>query len=446
MRLPAPLSIAGAATAYFLLARPRQLRWGATDEEANGLLVGDDLISHPDLTATRGITVHASPGRVWPWIAQLGQGRGGFYSYDFLENIVGCDIHSADRVVPEWQQVEVGDEVKIHPEVALTVAVLDPGRSLVLHGGIPMGNTPSPFDHTWAFVLTEGDGAGTTRLLARERYAYIRSWASLIVEPTVVVSFVMSQKMLRGIRDRAEAAVDQAPGSVGDRAARRSRRCCPGWLINEGDDEMPTTPLSRGDRARVDLYWLPLGAGDASHCVRWNGRLFEWLMARSEHREVRDLYHSALCVHLGTDRFVVEMAPAWDSKQADRGVVSDGSVGLPWLGHSRFFRYEVRRSRNGKIPDVSEAVASPQRLSSDVGRAQRLLDLVPAFPTVTWGRDEFRTGDMWNSNSLVAWLLARSGHETSLLEPPHGGRAPGWMAGLVVAARQAEASRGVATL
>ena len=125
--------------------------------------------------------------------------------------------------------------------------------------------------------------------------------------------------------------------------------------------------------------------------------------------------------------------------------MSEGSVGLPWLGHSRFFRYEVRRSR-GKIPDVSEAVASPQRLSSDVGRAQRLLDLVPAFPTVTWGRDEFRTGDMWNSNSLVAWLLARSGHETSLLEPPHGGRAPGWMAGLVVAARQAEASRGVATL
>ena len=170
-RSGAGVSIAGAATAYFLLARPRQLRWGATDEEANGLLVGDDLISRPDLTATRGITVHASPGRVWPWIAQLGQGRGGFYSYDFLENIVGCDIHSADRVVPEWQQVEVGDEVKIHPEVALTVAVLDPGRSLVLHGGIPMGDTPSPFDHTWAFVLTEGDGGGLdTNIEVRDLY------------------------------------------------------------------------------------------------------------------------------------------------------------------------------------------------------------------------------------------------------------------------------------
>ncbi len=203
-------TIAVAAVAYVLLARPRQLRWGATDEEANGFLVGDDLIENSDLTATRGITVRASPDQVWPWIAQLGQGRGGFYSYDFLENVVGCDIHSADRVVPEWQHVGIGDEVKIHPEVALTVDVLDPGRSLVLRGGIPMGATPSPFDHTWAFVLKEGDG-GTTRLLARERYAYLRSWASLIVEPTVVASFVMSQKMLRGVRDRAEAAVDPAP-------------------------------------------------------------------------------------------------------------------------------------------------------------------------------------------------------------------------------------------
>jgi hypothetical protein len=169
-------------------------------------------------------------------------------------------------------------------------------------------------------------------------------------------------------------------------------------------------------------------------------------MARFEHREVRDLYHSALVVHLGTDRFVIEMAPAWDGQQADRGVVCDGSVGLPWLGHSRFFRYEVRRCRNGRIPDVSEAVASPQRLSSDVGRAQRVLDLAPAFPTVTWGRDEFHTGDMWNSNSLIAWLLARSDHETNLIEPPHLGRAPGWMAGLVVAARQADAPRKVAKL
>jgi hypothetical protein len=201
------------------------------------------------------------------------------------------------------------------------------------------------------------------------------------------------------------------------------------------------TPLGVGDGASVDLYWLPLGAGDASRCVRWNGRIYEALAARHQRRHACDLYHSALEVHLGRDHFVIEMAPVWGNKHADRGVVSDGSVGVPWLGHSRFFRYEVRRWRNGSIPDVAQAVASPQRLSSDLVRAQRVLDLVPAFPTVTWGRDELRTGDMWNSNSLVAWLLARSGHETAPIEPPLHGRAPGWVAGLVVAARQEDAPR-----
>jgi hypothetical protein len=195
-------------------------------------------------------------------------------------------------------------------------------------------------------------------------------------------------------------------------------------------------PLGGSDRASVDLYWLPLGAGDASRCVRWNGRIYEALAARHEHREARDLYHSALGVNLGSDRFVIEMAPVWGKKNVDRGVVSEGSVGLPGLGHSRFFRYEIRRWRNGTIPDVSEAIASPQRLSSDVVRAQRVLALVPAFPTVTWGRDELGTGDMWNSNSLIAWLLASSGHKTDLVKLPAAGRAPGWVAGLVVAARQ----------
>jgi len=205
-------------------------------------------------------------------------------------------------------------------------------------------------------------------------------------------------------------------------------------------DGMSPTPVKRGDRARIDLYWLPLGAGDTTHCVRWNGRAFEALVARHEHRAARDLYHSALEVHLDADRFVIEMTPAWGNKQSDRGVVSGGPVGLPWLGHSRLFRYEVRRWRGGSIPDVSEAVGSPRSLSEDVVRARRVLELVPAFPAVTWGRDELRTGDMWNSNSLIAWLLARSGHEMDLVEPPPLGRAPGWKAGLVVAAREAGTS------
>jgi hypothetical protein len=199
-------AIGGAVAAYILLARQRQLGWGATDRETEASLLGDDLITYADLSATRAITIRASADKVWPWIEQLGQGRGGFYSYDFLENLLGCDIHSADRIVPEWQNVAVGDEVRLAPELALAVALLDRGRSLVLRGGIPMGNVAPPYDFTWEFALRAEPGE-TTRLLVRERYAYKRPWARLVVEPTEVVSFVMSQKMLRGIRDRAERSL-----------------------------------------------------------------------------------------------------------------------------------------------------------------------------------------------------------------------------------------------
>ena len=201
-------AIGGAKAARILLARPRYLRWGATDQECDEALPGDDLILPADLAATRAITVRASIVQVWPWIAQLGQGRGGFYSYDFLENLVGCDIQSADRVVPEWQDIEVGGEVKLHREVPLQIAAVEPGRSLVLCGGVPMGSSPPPYDFTWAFALREQPD-NTTRLLVRERYGYTRWWAPLLVEPVEAVSFVMSQKMLRGIRDRAERTADR---------------------------------------------------------------------------------------------------------------------------------------------------------------------------------------------------------------------------------------------
>ena len=193
----------GAAAAYLLAVRPWQLRWGATDQESDGSLPGDALIANPDLTATRAITVGTSAEQVWPWIAQLGQGRGGFYSYDTLENLVGCHIHNADQIVPQWQTITIGDQVKLHPEVGLDVAVVEQGRALVLRGGVPMGTVPPPYDCTWAFVLQEQPD-GTTRLLVRERYAYTQRWAPLLVEPVAVVAFVMTQRMLRGIRDRAE--------------------------------------------------------------------------------------------------------------------------------------------------------------------------------------------------------------------------------------------------
>ena len=198
----ATLGVAGLAV-YRLALRSRQLRWGATDDEVAAALPGDDLLGGADLTATRAITVDRRPDDVWPWIAQLGQGRGGLYSYDFLENPVGCDMHSADRVVAEWQDVAVGGKLRLHPEVALDVVVVDPGQALVVRGGVPMGDTPPPYDFTWAFVVRERPD-GTTRLLVRERYLYTRWWSGLLVEPVEIVSFVMSQKMLRGIRQRAE--------------------------------------------------------------------------------------------------------------------------------------------------------------------------------------------------------------------------------------------------
>jgi len=183
--------------------------------------------------------------------------------------------------------------------------------------------------------------------------------------------------------------------------------------------------------ASVLLYWLPLGAGGRS--VRLNGRLFEAVAARHERRPVRDLYHSALQVHLDDDRFVIEMTPAWGSGAGDRGVVRQGPVGSRWLGRFAAFRYEIRRWRAGVIPDIGQAVASPCRVGHDAVRARRLLALVPQVPALTWGRDEMHTGEMWNSNSLTAWLLARSGHETDSLIAPAHGRAPGWQAGLTVA-------------
>jgi hypothetical protein len=185
----------------------------------------------------------------------------------------------------------------------------------------------------------------------------------------------------------------------------------------------------------VTLYWLPLGAG--GHCIRRNGRLFEALMARREHRAVNDLYHSALEVRLGADRFVIEMTPVCGGATTDRGVVRNGPVGSRLLARSALFRYEVRRWRDGSIPDVREAVDSPRAVSVDAARAAEVLRLAPLVPALTWGRDECRTGEMWNSNSLTAWLLARSDHPMDAIGPPAGGRAPGWHAGLVLAAREA---------
>ena len=167
--------------------------------------------------------------------------------------------------------------------------------------------------------------------------------------------------------------------------------------------------------------------------MKYNGRVFEAITARVQRRPALDLYHAALAVTHHGDRWVIEMAPAWGADGAARGAVVEGPVGARWAGRSRMFRYEIRRWRNGVIPDIAEAVNSPQRLTADATAARMLLDSVPEVPARTWGRDELGAGDMWNSNSVVAWLLVRSGIDANAAQLPAGGRAPGWDAGLIAA-------------
>ncbi|HSN06834.1 MAG TPA: hypothetical protein VLV82_05755 [Candidatus Angelobacter sp.] len=187
-------------------------------------------------------------------------------------------------------------------------------------------------------------------------------------------------------------------------------------------------------RSGVDLLWIPLGAGSSFPVVHWNGRLYEALKARRDHRAPLDLYHAALEVGVADSRFVVEMTPAWGASHTEHGAVTSGPVGLRLLGRSRLFRYEVHCWRDGVIPDRSFAVGGPRTVTRDESVARRILDLAPSFPTGRWGRDDFGTGDMWNSNSLIAWLLVRAGVHADAIAPPAHGRAPGWEAGIAVAA------------
>ena len=195
-------------------------------------------------------------------------------------------------------------------------------------------------------------------------------------------------------------------------------------------------------RTGIDLYWLPLGAG--GWFVRLNGRVWEAVHALLARRRPLDLYHAALEVRLPEGRFVVESSwPIPDTDGRSRGAVVEGPVASRRLARLRAFRYEVRRWRDGVIGDAAEAVSSPLPLGDDPLQSRRLLDLVAALPTPTWGRDELTTGEMWSSNSVVSWLLTRSGLPTDAIHPPPGGRVPGWHAGIITARRQQPRGEGL---
>ncbi len=193
----------------YLLLRPRMLHWGATADEAASGLAGDELISQPVLATTRAIDIRAGPEKVWPWLAQMGQGRAGFYSYDWLENLAGMDIHNVPRIVPELQHLQPGDLIPFWRGAGVNVATVEPPALLVLAGTFnkPAGHTavPETPGGTWVFALNPGEDRAT-RLLVRSRVARFEpAWMSSIMmfllEP---MHFVMERKMMLRIKELAE--------------------------------------------------------------------------------------------------------------------------------------------------------------------------------------------------------------------------------------------------
>jgi len=206
-------AVAGTAIlAYRKVFRPWHERWGATEDEVVAALPGDGFTVEPAAQVTRAITIDVPPRDVWPWVVQIGADRGGFYSYDRLENLFGLGIHSSDEIVPEWQRRSVGDLVygdrsgkggwflmEVDPEEALVL------KTANLEAGRPLGRDEPPafWEFTWAFVLRD-QGDGTTRFLVRERVAFGKRLSAFLLSPLGAVSFVMTRKMMRGIKARAE--------------------------------------------------------------------------------------------------------------------------------------------------------------------------------------------------------------------------------------------------
>jgi hypothetical protein len=208
------------ALLYPILIEPWHLSWGAIKEEQKMDLPGDDLSPDPNIRSTRAITINAPVEDVWPWLVQIGQGRGGLYSYDWLENIAGCDMRSADRIHPEWQDTKPGDFVRFgkpdsnYPKVP--VYAVEPNKVLIL-GGITDAKTgrdlkpgePKPeqyYGSTWVFYLKKIDDTHT-RLIARSLYSYSPGIGNTIMWRVITepLHFIMERKMLFGIKERAES-------------------------------------------------------------------------------------------------------------------------------------------------------------------------------------------------------------------------------------------------
>ncbi len=205
--LQGSIEIGSAMVTPFL--RPRRRRWGATDEELERSYPGDELVPDPKWTADHAVSINATPEHIWPWIAQIGQGRGGFYSYQRLENLAGSQIENTSRVLEEHRHIGVGDPIKLHVETPpMTVAIVEKPTALVLHGNPAGADGSAALSSSWAFLLLEQPD-GTTRLLSRTRYHHNDDFRSrlmggpLLIEP---ISFVMERKMLKVIKALVESS------------------------------------------------------------------------------------------------------------------------------------------------------------------------------------------------------------------------------------------------
>lgn len=210
-----PATLEGAALiVWHLIATPfigrRRLRWGTVGTEATDPLPGDALIPSPKWTYTLGVSIDAPPEAVWPWVAQIGQGRGGFYSYQTLENLAGCKITNTAEILPAHQSPEVGDEIYLHPTAPpMRIEVADPPAALVLLGSpADVASEESWGMSTWQFAIRSGP-SGTTRLLTRGRSDYTSGWKTRLAFgrfPIEAITFVMSRKMMLGIKQLAETS------------------------------------------------------------------------------------------------------------------------------------------------------------------------------------------------------------------------------------------------
>jgi len=206
-----------ATGAYLLLVGPWQRRWGATDEEVQRAMPGDEEVEHSLMNATRAVTINARPEEIWPWLVQIGTGKAGWYSYDWIENLMGLNVSSTDRIIPEFQQLEVGDSIPLASGLEIPVKLLKPGETLLL-----VGHDPVVGDASWMFGLYPIDEQ-RTRLVTRTRNRWPMTPGGILtllfIEPG---SFLMVRKMLLGIKRRAEQTSGQTSRKVEEMACQNS--------------------------------------------------------------------------------------------------------------------------------------------------------------------------------------------------------------------------------